>query len=131
MVVSVIQPKYFQGSHLKLGFPLGTYSWKLSDFIQFCKTVELRASEGVKSKYLQIHQFWPKNWSKGGFLIRKISGIKVSNKILKILIFGKCQPLDLPLFWPRCINFQNSKLDCIQFLPSNLNFDPKHFFTIG
>ena len=36
--------------------------------------------------------------SKGCFFIRKISGIKVSNQILKIWIFGRFQPLDLPLF---------------------------------
>ena len=29
-----------------IGCPLGTRSWKPSDFFQFCKTVELRASEG-------------------------------------------------------------------------------------
>ena len=52
------------------------------------------------------------------------------NQILKVWIFGRFQPLNLPLFWPRCINFSNKKLDRFQFLPSNLNFNSKNFFII-
>ena len=55
MDISVIQPKKFQGSHPKLGCPLSTRSWKLSNFFQFCKTIEWEASEGVKSKCRQFH----------------------------------------------------------------------------
>ena len=62
---------YTQGNHPKLGCPLGTYSWKVSYFFQFCKTIELGASEGVKMQVAANPSILTQKLKQGMFFHKK------------------------------------------------------------